>query len=79
MPAPRALLLALALEAAPTGRPRLTRFARHKTAFVATLLVEPAAYVVKALVPTDDGLEVLWQQTSPPRLDVHVSRPHAAG
>jgi hypothetical protein len=68
MPATRALLLALALEATPAGASRLARFARRKTAFVATLLVDPAAYVVKGFLPTEDGIDVLWQTTAAPRL-----------
>lgn len=70
MPIPRALLLALALEATPAGPTRLTRFFRRKTAFVATLLVDPAGYTVMGFVPADDGLDVLWQTTAAPRLSV---------
>jgi hypothetical protein len=68
LPATHALLLVLALEATPAGVSRLARFARRKTAFVATLLADPAAYEVKGFMLTDDGMDVLWQATAAPRL-----------
>jgi len=62
----RVLILALALEATPAGASRLARFARHKTAYVATLLVAPGDYEVKGFLPAEDGLDVLWCRTTGP-------------
>ncbi|MEO0077708.1 MAG: hypothetical protein ABIK86_01730 [candidate division WOR-3 bacterium] len=73
MPTTRALLLALALEATPTGPGRLVRFLRRKTAFVATLLLDPSSYTVKGFLPADDGMDVLWQTTAAPRLAIPSS------
>jgi hypothetical protein len=63
----RVLILALALEAAPAGASRLARFAKHKTAYAATLLVAPGNYEVKGFLPTKNGLDVLWCRTTGPR------------
>ena len=41
MPDARPLLLALALEAAPLGAVRLARYAWRRSAYVATLVIEP--------------------------------------
>jgi hypothetical protein len=66
-----ALLLALALEAAPDDARRFVRFRRRKTAFVATLLVRPEEFEMLGLVECDDGVDVLWRQTGQPRLTIH--------
>ncbi len=64
----RALLLALLLEASADDGPRRGLFRKHKTAFVATLLVQPDEYRLLGLVDGADGIDVLWEPTGNPRL-----------
>ncbi len=68
VPDARPLLLALALEAAPLGVVRLARPAWRRSAYVATLVVEPDDYEPACLVETGDGVDVLWQYCGNPRL-----------
>jgi hypothetical protein len=64
---PRPLFLALALEAAPLGVVRLARPAWRRSAYVATLVVEPDDYQ-PAFVETNKGIEVFWSYCGNPRL-----------
>jgi hypothetical protein len=64
----RPLVLALALEAAPLGVVRQARPAWRKSAYVATLVVEPDDYEPVGLVETESGIDVLWQYCGNPRL-----------
>jgi len=67
----RALLLALAIEASPGCDPRPVRFRKHKTAYVATLLVRPEEYRLLGLVDTGLGMDLLWQETGSPKLEFY--------
>ena len=69
MPVSRALLLALAIEATPAGVSRLARFGRQKSAFVATLVLEPDDYGVIGFLSTESGFDVLWRRLTGPRLE----------
>jgi hypothetical protein len=69
---PRALLLALALQATPQGKSRLARFARRKTACFATLLVDPRDFRLLGFIENEDGVDLLWQETRSPRLAVRT-------
>jgi len=64
----RPLFLALALEAAPMGAVRLSRSMGQKSAYVATLVVEPDDYQPAGLVETASGVDVLWWYRGNPRL-----------
>ena len=68
MPDARPLFLALALEAAPLGVVRLARPAWRKSAYVATLVVEPDDYEPAGLIETESGVDVLWRYCGNPRL-----------
>ena len=68
MPDARPLFLALALEAAPLGVVRLARPAWRRSAYVATLVIDPDDYEMAGLVETDSGVEVLWWYRGNPRL-----------
>ncbi|MBM3332726.1 hypothetical protein FJY68_12920 [candidate division WOR-3 bacterium] len=68
MPDSRPYLLALALEAAPLGAVRLARPGRRRSAYVATLRVEPDDYQPAGLIPTESGIDVLWQFCGSPRM-----------
>jgi hypothetical protein len=68
MPDARPLVLALALEAAPLGVVRLARPSRGKSAYVATLVVDPDDYEPAGLIETESGIDVLWQYCGNPRL-----------
>ena len=67
MPDARPLFLALALEAAPLGVVRLARPAWRRSAYVATLIVDPDDYE-PALIETRSGIDVLWRYRGNPRL-----------
>lgn len=56
----RALMLALALEAAEPDS-RLTRFGRRKDSFYATLPLPPPECELLGLVEGPDGIELLWR------------------
>jgi len=64
----RPLFLALALDAAPLGVVRLARPAWRRSAYVATLVVEPDDYEPAGLIETESGIDVLWQYCGNPRL-----------
>jgi hypothetical protein len=64
----RPYLLALALEAAPLGAVRLARPAWRRSAYVATLVVEPDDYQPAGFVETESGIDVLWQYCGNPKL-----------
>lgn len=68
MPDPRPLVLALALEAAPLGVVRLARLAWRRSAYVATLVVDPDDYEPAGLIETGSGVDVLWRYRGNPRL-----------
>jgi len=67
----KALLLALALEASAGNDRRYLRFRKHKTAFVATLLVRAEDFQLYGLVDAIDGVDLLWRSTAGPRLAFH--------
>jgi hypothetical protein len=62
----RALLLALALEAAAT--PARTTFRKRKSDYFATLFLLPQDWELFGLVETGDGFDLLWRPTGAPRL-----------
>lgn len=64
----RALLLALAVEAAAPRATSLARFHKRKTAFVAGLVIRADEYRMYGLVEDDQGVDVLWRWTGRPRL-----------
>lgn len=64
----RALLVALAVEAAAPRQSRFARFCRRKTAYVAALAVQPDEYRMYGLVDAPDGLDVLWRRIGASRL-----------
>ncbi|HTW92471.1 MAG TPA: hypothetical protein VMH22_12280 [bacterium] len=64
----RPLFLAIALEAAPLGVVRLARPARQRSAYVATLVVEPNDYQPAGFIETETGVDVLWLYGGNPRL-----------
>jgi len=68
MPDARPYMLALTLEAAPLGAVRLAKPAWRKSAYVATLVVEPDDYQPAGLIETESGIDVLWQYCGNPRL-----------
>jgi len=68
VPDARPLFLALALEAAPMGAVRLMRSLWQKSAYVATLVVEPDDYQPVGLIKTGSGVDVLWSYRGNPRL-----------
>jgi len=68
VPDARPLFLALALEAAPLGVVRLARPAWRRSAYVATLVVEPDDYQPAGLIETESGIDVLWQYCGNPKL-----------
>ena len=60
----RALVLALALEAAEiNGRP--THFRKRKSAYYATMLIRPEEYELLGLVDGPDGIDLLWRPVAP--------------
>ncbi|GEM_PF-2089366 len=68
MPDARPLFLVLALEAAPMGAVRLMRSSGQKSAYVATLVVEPDDYQPVGLIETGSGVDVFWSYRGNPRL-----------
>lgn len=56
------LLLALLLVSGRVGPTRLTRFAKRRSAYFATLLARPTEYRLFGLVLLPDGVELLWRQ-----------------
>ena len=67
MPDARPLFLALALEASPLGVVRLARPAWRRSAYVATLVVDPGDYQ-PGFIETETGVDVLWSYSGNPRL-----------
>jgi hypothetical protein len=68
VPDARPLFLALVLEAAPMGVVRLARTPWRRSAYVATLVVEPDDYQPAGLVDTESGIDVLWRYCGNPKL-----------
>ena len=68
MPDARPLFLALALDAAPLGVVRLARAGWRRSAYVATLVVEPGDYQPVGFIETESGVDVLWRYCGNPRL-----------
>ena len=68
MPDARPLFLALALEAAPLGVVRLARPAWRRSAYVATLVIDPDDYEMAGLIETGSGVDVRWRYRGNPRL-----------
>ncbi len=64
----RAVLLTLALEATPVRVSCYARLARHKTAYVATLVMNPDDFRPVGLYETESGVDVLWRFSGNPRL-----------
>lgn len=62
----RALLLVMALEAAPAGVSRFARFGRKKSAYIATLVYEPGDFEFGAFVETGDGVDGYWRYRGNP-------------
>lgn len=68
MPDARPFVFALALEAAPLGVVRLARPAWRRSAYVATLVVDPDDYEPAGVIETDSGVDVLWRYCGNPKL-----------
>jgi len=68
VPDARPLFLALALEAAPLGVVRLARPAWRRSAYVATLVVEPDDHEPTGVIETGAGVDVLWRYHGNPRV-----------
>ena len=68
MSSPRALLLALALEASTGDNRQHLRFRKRKTAYFATLTVRPDEYDLFGMFESPDGIELLWRYTGRPRI-----------